>query len=151
VFADPGSAEAKDVLATALTRLGHGAENATWRNCFLKGATELREGIKPTPISASSGMARAMTVTQIFDTIAIRIDGSRAVSTALSVLWHFTDSGERYWMELSNGVLIHHPTRRTPQADLTVTLTAPQLLGMLATGSLDGVDTTGNPGVLQTS
>jgi alkyl sulfatase BDS1-like metallo-beta-lactamase superfamily hydrolase len=91
-----------------------------------------------------------MTVTQIFDTIAIRIDGSRAASTALSVLWHFTDSGERYWMELSNGVLIHHPTRRTPQADLTVTLTAPQLLGMLATGSLDGVDTTGNPGVLQT-
>jgi alkyl sulfatase BDS1-like metallo-beta-lactamase superfamily hydrolase len=150
VFANPDSAEAKDVLATTLTRLGYGAENATWRNCFLLGATELRDGIKPTPISASSGMAAAMTVTQTFDTIAIRIDGPRAADTTLSVLWNFTDSGERYWMELSHGVLIHHPTKRTPQADLTVTLTHAQLLGLLATGSSDGIDTTGNPAVLQT-
>jgi alkyl sulfatase BDS1-like metallo-beta-lactamase superfamily hydrolase len=150
VFANPDSAEAKDVLATTLTRLGYGAENATWRNCFLLGATELRDGIKPTPISASSGMAAAMTVTQTFDTIAIRIDGPRAADTTLSVLWNFTDSGERHWMELSHGVLIHHPTKRTPQADLTVTLTHAQLLGLLATGSSDGIDTTGNPAVLQT-
>jgi alkyl sulfatase BDS1-like metallo-beta-lactamase superfamily hydrolase len=150
VFADPDSADARDVLAATLTRLGYGAENATWRNCFLLGATELRDGIKPTPISASAGMAAAMTVTQIFDTIAIRIDGPRAAGTALSVLWNFTDSGERYWMELSRGVLIHHPTKRTPPADLTVTLTHPQLVGMLATGSTDGVDTTGDVAVLQT-
>jgi alkyl sulfatase BDS1-like metallo-beta-lactamase superfamily hydrolase len=149
VFADPGSAEAKDVLARALQRLGYGAENATWRNCFLTGAKELRDGIKPTTISAG-GMARAMTVTQLFDTIAIRIDGPRAAGTALSVLWHFTDRGERYLMELSNGVLIHYPTRHTPQADLTVTLTHPQLLALLASGSLDGIETSGDRSVLGT-
>jgi alkyl sulfatase BDS1-like metallo-beta-lactamase superfamily hydrolase len=54
-------------------------------------------------------MARAMTVTQLFDTIAIRIDGPRAAGTSLSVLWHFTDSGERYLMELSNGVPVIPP------------------------------------------
>ncbi len=68
VFADPGSAEARDVLAAALTRLAFGSECATWRNCFLKGATELRDGIAPTPLSASAGMARAMSITQLFDT-----------------------------------------------------------------------------------
>jgi alkyl sulfatase BDS1-like metallo-beta-lactamase superfamily hydrolase len=61
-----------------------------------------------------------------------------------------TDSGEHYWMELSNGVLIHHPTRRAPEADLTLTLTHPQLLGLLASGSLAGIDATGDPGVLKT-
>jgi linear primary-alkylsulfatase len=149
VFADPGSNEARDVLGQALQRLGHGSENATWRNCFLMGAMELRHEITPTALAAS-GMARALTVTQLFDTIAIRIDGPRAASTTLSVLWHFTDSDEHYLMELSNGVLSHRPTRRTPEADLDLTLTHPQLLGLLASGSLDGIGTSGDPGVLQT-
>jgi alkyl sulfatase BDS1-like metallo-beta-lactamase superfamily hydrolase len=150
VFADADSAEAKDVLAQALQRLGYGAECASWRNCFLTGAEELRRGITPTPVSAAGGMARAMTVTQLFDTIAIRIDGPRAAGTTLSVLWHFTDSGEDYFMELSNGVLVHQPTRRSPKADLTLTLTHPRLLGLLASGSLDGIDAAGDPGVLHT-
>jgi alkyl sulfatase BDS1-like metallo-beta-lactamase superfamily hydrolase len=149
VFADPGSADAREVLGQALRRLGFGAENATWRNCFLMGAQELRDGIKPTALAAS-GMAQAMTVTQLFDTIAIRIDGPRAAGTGLSVLWQFTDSDERYFMQLSNGVLIHYPTRRTPQADLTITLTHPQLLGLVVSGSLDGIDTTGDQSVLAT-
>ena len=149
VFADPDSAQAKDVLAQALQQLGYGSENATWRNCFLMGAQELHDGIKPTRLTASAGMAPAMTVTQLFDTIAIRIDGSRAANTSLSVLWHFTDSGERYLMELSNGVLIHHPTQRAPEADLTITLTQPQLPGLLASGSLDGIQTSGDQSVLQ--
>jgi alkyl sulfatase BDS1-like metallo-beta-lactamase superfamily hydrolase len=150
VFADPGSAEAKDVLARALQQLGYGAECATWRNCYLMGTHELREGIKPTALAASAGMAQAMTVTQLFDTIAIRIDGPRAAGTDLSVLWHFTDTGERYLMELSNGVLIHHPTQHARRADLTLTLTQPQLPVLLASGSLTGIDATGDPGVLKT-
>ena len=149
-FADRADFEnaQRGLIGQGLQRLGYGAENATWRNCFLMGAQELRDGIKPTALAAS-GMARAMTVTQLFDTIAIRIDGPRAVGTALSVLWHFTDSDERYFMQLSNGVLIHHPTRRAPQADLTVSLTHPQLLGLLASGSLDGIGAAGDPSVLQ--
>ena len=150
VFADPDGAEARDVLAQALQRLGYGAECATWRNCFLTGASELRGGIMPTPFSAGGGMARAMTVTQLFDTISIRIDGPRAAGSALSVLWHFTDSGEHYLMELSNGALTHRPTQRSPDADLTLTLTHPQLLGLLASGSLQGIDAAGDPGVLKT-
>jgi alkyl sulfatase BDS1-like metallo-beta-lactamase superfamily hydrolase len=149
VFADPGSAEARDVLAQSLQRLGYGAECATWRNCFLTGARELRSGITPTPFDAG-GMAPALTVTQLFDTIAIRIDGPRAAGTRASVLWHFTDSGERYLMELSNGVLIHHPTTHEPKTDLALSLTHPQLLGLLASGSLDGIGAAGDPSVLQT-
>jgi alkyl sulfatase BDS1-like metallo-beta-lactamase superfamily hydrolase len=149
VFADPASAAAREVLALALEQLGYGAENATWRNCFLMGALELREGIQPTTVVAGAGMASAMTITQLFDTVAIRIDGPRAADTVLSILWYFTDTGERYFMELSNGVLIHHPTLRTPEVDLSLSLTQPQLLGLLATQSLDGIQCAGNPVVLK--
>jgi alkyl sulfatase BDS1-like metallo-beta-lactamase superfamily hydrolase len=95
-------------------------------------------------------MARAMSITQLFDTIAIRIDGPRAAATSLSVLWDFTDTGKRYLMRLSNGLLVHHPTNRTPHVDLTVRLTRAQLIGLLSSGSLDGVETAGDAGVLRT-
>ena len=149
VFADPTSAEAGDVLAQTFDRLGRGAECATWRNCFLVGADELRNGIVPNPYS-STGLVDALTVSQLFDTLALRIDGPRAVGTSLSLLWRFTDIDEQHLMELSNGALIHHPTRRSPEVDLTLGLTRPQLLQVLASGSLDGVETSGDLVVLKT-
>ena len=150
VFADPASGAARDVLAAALTRLGHGSESATWRNCFLMGAKELVHDIEPTALAASAGMARAMTITQLFDTIAIRIDGPRAASETCSLTWRFTDTDETFRMELSNGVLIHHPTTRHLPADATVTLTKGGLLGFIATGSTDHLDIDGDTTVLTT-
>jgi len=149
VFADPDSAGAREVLALCLRRLGYGAENATWRNCFLMGAQELHEGISPVPISGA-GLASALTVTQLFDTVAIRIDGPSAAQATLSILWNFTDSGERYFMELSNGALIHYPTSRSPAADLSISLKRAQLAGLLAAGSTESVQADGDLGVLKT-
>ena len=51
-------------------------------------------------------------------------------------------------MELSNGALVHFPTSAAPAADLTVTLTRPQLLRLLFTGNHDGVDFAGDPATL---
>jgi Alkyl sulfatase C-terminal len=47
-------------------------------------------------------------------------------------------------MELSNGVLIHYPTTRAEPADLTVTLTRPQLLAMLGGAGTNGVQFDGD-------
>jgi alkyl sulfatase BDS1-like metallo-beta-lactamase superfamily hydrolase len=149
VFADPSSEPAKTLLADVLTRLGYGAECATWRNNYLTGAMELRGTVAGTTVSAA-GMARALTVTQLFDSLAIRIDGKRAWDTTASIRWHFTDSGEAYRMELSNGALTHHPTTRTDPADLTVTLTRAQLLAMLGGAGADGVRFDGDPKVFAT-
>src|SRR6185312_11377463 len=77
VFADPSSDPAKTLLADVLTRLGYSAECATWRNNFLTGAKELRGTVVDTAVSAA-GMAGALTVTQLFDSLAIRVDGKRA-------------------------------------------------------------------------
>jgi linear primary-alkylsulfatase len=149
VFADPSSEPAKTLLADVLTRLGYGAECATWRNNYLTGAMELRGTVVDTAVSAA-GMAGALTVTQLFDSLAIRIDGKRAWDTTASIRWHFTDSGEEYRMELSNGALIHHPTTRTDPADLTITLTRAQLLAMLGGAGADGVRFDGDPKVFAT-
>jgi alkyl sulfatase BDS1-like metallo-beta-lactamase superfamily hydrolase len=149
VFAEPDNADATSDLADVYTALGHGAENATWRNYYLCGANELRHGVSPPPIDVGSGMAAALSISQLFDTVAIRIDGRRAAGEQLAIDWVFTDAGTTVRTTLSNGALIQtdNPTRGS--ADLTLTLTKPQLLGLLTGGGIDSVDHTGDVGVVQ--
>ena len=45
VFADPANKEARDLGADALEQLGYQSEAATWRNAYLLGALELRNGV----------------------------------------------------------------------------------------------------------
>ncbi len=151
VFADPASAEAKELLAGVYERVGFAAENGTWRNFYLTGAQELRHGVGAAGSARirSAGMARALTIDQVFDSIAIRINGPKASSQALTIDWDFTDEGIRYRMTLSNGALIHWAGPGPGGADLTLTLTRPQLLGMLAGQCLDGIQVAGDPGALQ--
>jgi alkyl sulfatase BDS1-like metallo-beta-lactamase superfamily hydrolase len=149
VFADPAHQGARALLADVLTRLGYGAEAGTWRNVFLTGALELQQPAEPVPVSAG-GIIAALTITQLFDSLAIRIDGKRAWDTTASIRWHFTDTGEAYRMELSNGALIHHPTSREDPADLVVTLTRPQLLALLGGAGTEGVRFDGDPKIFAT-
>jgi alkyl sulfatase BDS1-like metallo-beta-lactamase superfamily hydrolase len=145
-FAEPDNAEAKELLAQVFERLGYGAECGTWRNNYLTAAQELREGAKQVPISAGS-MASALSVDQVFDSLAVRVNGPEAWEHAVSTHWHFTDLGERHQVVLRNGVLVHYATGRTDEdTDLALTLTKAQLAGMLAgQAGLDGIEYQGDP------
>lgn len=147
VFAVPDHSAAVDLLAEVLTQLGYGSECATWRNNYLTGAQELHSSAVPIPVN-TSGLTAALTITQLFDSLAIRIDAPRAWNTRLSILWHFTDADEHYRMELSNGVLIHYPTRRDDPGDLVVRLTRVQLLTLLAGRGYEGIVFEGDPQTL---
>ena len=151
VFADPGDTEARGMLADVYTRLGHGSENGTWRNFYLQGAAELR-GNKPenTLDSASPDVMRALSVEQLFDSLAIRVNGPRAWDTRLTIDWVLTDLKEEIRLTLANGVLTQSAHHVGALADLTLTLTEPRLLGVIATGSLDGVHADGDRSVLTT-
>lgn len=120
VFADPSDQRARELEARALEQLAYGAENATWRNFFLMGARELREGVSEGGITPSREMVALLSAEQLFDVLAIRIDGPRAGELRLSFNWVFTDTDEQHVLMLSNGVLIHSADRQSPHADATV-------------------------------
>ena len=147
VFAAPGDDAARELLATGLERLGHGAENATWRNAYLTGANELRYGVSRTDLAAG-GLLAALTVTQLFDTLAIRVVGPRAWAESFVITWMITDTREWYSMELSHGALVHRPVAKPKPADLTVRISRSRLADALAHGSFAGADTTGDHAVL---
>ncbi|MGW6724298.1 alkyl/aryl-sulfatase [Nocardia sp. NPDC055029] len=150
VFAEPHNVAAKAALAQTYKKLGFGAENATWRCFYLTGDEELREGVRATQLNLGGGMAAALSVDQLFDTIAIRVNGPRAAQDSFRIEWHFSDLDTVMRLTLSNGVLIRTiDPRSKADIDLTLNLTKPQLLGILAGKGLDGIDHTGDPAVLQ--
>jgi alkyl sulfatase BDS1-like metallo-beta-lactamase superfamily hydrolase len=118
VFAEPGNEAARELQAEALTRLGHGAENATWRNFYLTGAKELREGIGGTPTAtAPPDIVANLSVAQLLDAMAIRLDGPRAWDAELRIDWVIADPDEEHALTVRNGVLRHRPGRHGPAAD----------------------------------
>ncbi len=152
VFADEGNTAARSLLADVYDTLGFGAENGTWRNFFLQGASELRHGIQPAALDSAgaSDMVAALSVDQLFDSVAIRIDGPKAWDARVAVDWVFTDLGRTYRTTLNHGVLIQHVDPTGGAVDLTVTLTKSDLLGLLTGRGLDDLRTEGDTGVVAT-
>nr|BFE77144.1 hypothetical protein GCM10020092_104450 [Actinoplanes digitatis] len=132
VFADPDRGEAKELLAQVYERLGYGAENGVWRNFYLTGAQELRQGPNATPVDLGGGMAAVLSIEQIFDTLAIRVDAPKAWHDTIVIDWTFTELGQSYRTTLRNGVLLQQPNPPAGQPDLSLTLTKRDLLGVLA-------------------
>jgi alkyl sulfatase BDS1-like metallo-beta-lactamase superfamily hydrolase len=123
VFADPENVAARELQAEVLEQLGYGAENATWRNFFLMGAKELREGIAGTPTSpAPPDIVANLSVAQLLDAMAIRLDGPRAWDSHLRIDWAIAEPDEEHALTVRNGVLRHRPGRHEPTADAALLL-----------------------------
>jgi len=124
VFADPANAEARQVGADALEQLGYAAESASWRNAYVLGALELRQGVPATVARApvSPDIVRAMSLDLFFDYLGVRLNGEKAEGRRIAINWVFPDLDRRYVMNLENCALTCLADRRSDAPDATVTL-----------------------------
>lgn len=148
IFTDEQHPDARELYADTLEQLAYGAENATWRNFFLSGATELRDGSFGTATSTTSpSMVSQLTPEQMFDSFAISVDGPRAWDLELAIDVTFADVSTNYRLTLRNGVLVHRKTAADPAtAGATVTLASKLRLLAFAAGDTTspGLDVTGD-------
>ncbi|OBF55722.1 alkyl sulfatase [Mycobacterium sp. 852002-50816_SCH5313054-b] len=108
IFTDSEHAAARALYADTLEQLAYGAENATWRNFFMSGATELRDGNFGTAVTAASAsMLNQLTPEQIFDSFALRVDGPRSWDLDIALDISFADLAANYRLALRNGVLVY--------------------------------------------
>ncbi|ORV84999.1 alkyl sulfatase [Mycobacterium interjectum] len=108
IFTDSDHAAARALYADTLEQLAYGAENATWRNFFMSGATELRDGNFGTAVTAASAsMLNQLTPEQIFDSFALRVDGPRGWDLDIALDISFADLAANYRLTLRNGVLVY--------------------------------------------
>lgn len=124
VFAEPGNEAARHLQADALEQLGYQAESGPWRNFYLTGAKELREGVArlATPDTASPDTVRAMTSDMVFDYLGVRLDSEAAGDATITIDVDLGDAGGQYVLELVNGVLNHTPGALSDDPDATVVL-----------------------------
>jgi alkyl sulfatase BDS1-like metallo-beta-lactamase superfamily hydrolase len=140
VFAEPTHTAARELLADTFEQLGYGSENGTWRNFFLSGTTELRDGPFGTPtVTTSVDVISQLTPTMLFDALAVQVDGPRAWDERLTIDVVLTDADERYRLTLSNGVLTYTAAAQRAAADVTLTLPRSSL-PLLAQGAADPAD-----------
>ncbi|KAJ5811536.1 hypothetical protein N7474_007837 [Penicillium riverlandense] len=156
VFADPECKEGKELLASTYEKLGFGAENGPWRNFYLSGANELRgHKMSKNLLSDQSEMLKALSLHQLFASIAVRLNGPQAQVHNFAIDLFLTDLNEGCRLILSNGALIHRTglkqnEKHTRAADYSCSMTHPQLLIFLTTGKCGEVEAeTGDRSCLQ--
>ncbi|MEE3752149.1 alkyl/aryl-sulfatase [Mycobacterium intracellulare] len=153
IFTDSEHAGARALYADALEQLAYGAENATWRNFFLSGATELRDGNFGTATTtASAPMMSQLTPEQIFDGLAIRVNGPRGWDLDIAIDVTLGDSAVTHRLTLRNGVLVHRKAAPDP-ATASVTVKLVNKIRLLAVAAGDftspGLELSGDRGALQ--
>ncbi|MGV0660053.1 alkyl/aryl-sulfatase, partial [Mycolicibacterium pulveris] len=152
IFTDENHRRARELYADTLEQLAYGAENAVWRNFFLSGAMELRDGNFGTATQPSAPTLLAqLTPEQIFDILAISVNGPRAWDLDIAVDVTFLDTGTNYRLTLRNGVLVHRQVpadAATAQAGVRVADTLRLLALAAGDNASPGLDVTGDTAVL---
>jgi len=132
VFADPTNTKARELLARTYKQLGYGTENATWRNFFLTGAQELLTDRGPVPSRNNVlSMLEYLSVDQIINVAAIRLDGGLAGRTTFAINITEPSTGDQHVIRLENAVLSHIRGRHVANAELSIGLPRMQLLALL--------------------
>lgn len=123
VFGDPSSTSAKTLLALTYDQLGYMSEAATWRNAYLTGAQELRNGPPAKGVSKAMifDMLQQTPVERFLEAMAGGLDGPAAEGKNLKINLVLTDISESYVLWIENAVL--HFKRSEPAADANATLT----------------------------
>jgi len=133
VFAAPKNAQAKGLLAKVYDQLGYQAESAPWRDVYLTGAYELRNGAPEEGIDMAimEGVLLKTPVANFLDSMAVRLNGPKAEGKKLDIKITFTDLNESYLLSLNNSVLRHKKVAMETEADATLNLTQPLLVDII--------------------
>jgi alkyl sulfatase BDS1-like metallo-beta-lactamase superfamily hydrolase len=149
VFAQPDHQGARDLQAAALEQLGFQTENPTWRNEFLTGAMELRNGVQdlPATVTASPDTVRAMGVDLFLDYLGVRLNGPAANGVELTIALQVTDPDSQWFIQLRHSVLDYWDDREG-DADVSVQISRAGLNDIImGTRTLDQQVTAGDVSV----
>lgn len=109
VFAEPDNKAATTLLANVYTQLAYMAESGSWRNFYLTGAEELRNGVKVLPTVSTNGpdIVSAVPLDLYFDLLAVRLNSEKAGEQDRHLNFEVVDTNQKAHLFISNGALHH--------------------------------------------
>ncbi len=107
VFADPADDAAKKWLAATYEQLGFQTEAGTWRNIYLVGAKELREGniVKNSISTANAKVLSGIPAVDLFDAMATRFNPAKMQGDGGVIRFWFPDRKEAVSIDLGKSVM----------------------------------------------
>ena len=150
VFADPDNRAAKLFQADTLEQLGYQAESGPWRDFYLSGAEELRNGVDRNAGNSSRGDVEVLKVIELealFDFLGIHLNASRADGKMIVLNWVFTDKPSendqnKFVTTLENSVVNHSQGQQSADAAATITIST-GTLGEILLGDTSAQDAIG--------
>lgn len=134
VQADPNNQQARYLCADALEQLGYQCESVLWRNAYLTGAQELREGVSPQDVELNPLGQKAqhfMSGEAILDYMGTLVDKDRASGKEFTFLLSLTDDEATYTVQLKNSVLLVYPGNVDKNCKNKITTTSSGLFAIL--------------------
>jgi alkyl sulfatase BDS1-like metallo-beta-lactamase superfamily hydrolase len=131
VFAEPGNAQARALLADSYEQQGYQAESAIWRNQFLSAARDLREAAPARSTGTQSAdMIAAIPTQTLLDSISTRFDPAKLGGRRLAINLVLPERKENAGVDAGATTMIG---RMVPlaKADATITGSRRLLLGLL--------------------
>jgi len=137
VFAQPDNTAARALLAQTYDQMGYLAESGPWRDVYLTGALELRQGTPKVGLSIANAvdLINETPVDQFFELMAAMLNGPKADGKTFTLNIEFTDLGKTYVLELENAVLHQREGSPAANANATVRITHPLFVKMLTGGA----------------
>ncbi|MGG0175946.1 alkyl/aryl-sulfatase [Gottfriedia acidiceleris] len=124
VMTNPENKEAKKLLANTYEQLGYQAESAAWRNFYLTGAKELRNGVvkdnSKEPPTVNLKTVLNMPVNDFLNYISIKLNGPKAEGKNFAFNVDFTDLKTNYSLDIRNSVLHYHQDTVAQNPDATI-------------------------------
>lgn len=131
VFANARDQAARTLLADSYEQMGYQAESAVWRNIYLTGARELRQGQPDSyPASGPGYLAMATPLANFLDLLAVSLVPEKAGDTALAFNLVDKGDGSTHAVSIRNAVMVHEAGQTIPGAP-TLSAPKPVLLGIL--------------------
>ncbi|MBU7579960.1 MAG: MBL fold metallo-hydrolase [Porphyrobacter sp.] len=156
VFAEPGNARAKAMLAVSYEQQGYRAESAIWRNQFLSAANDLRRGRPDVSAAQSNDMVAAISTQELLDSVATLFAPERPQARNFSIALDITDRGEKAALDVGAQALIGRVGQLPDRPAVTITGPRRALLALLfvrmpvdAVAKMPGVAITGDTAALQ--
>jgi alkyl sulfatase BDS1-like metallo-beta-lactamase superfamily hydrolase len=113
------------------------AESGPWRDVYLTGALELRQGAPAAGLDLSNAidLIEETPVDQFFELMAVMLNGPKADGETFVLNITFTDLEENYVLELENAVLHQRKGRLSEETDATIHITHALFVKMLTGGA----------------
>jgi alkyl sulfatase BDS1-like metallo-beta-lactamase superfamily hydrolase len=129
------------MLAQSFEKLGFAAESSAWRNFYLTGALELRQGTpeKGMPREGAIDMLNQTPIERFLEAMAASLNAPKAEGKKMKINLVFSDTKQTFVLSLENSVLHHVQAQGDQNANATLTLTKPFFIKMVL-GQAGGKD-----------